>query len=240
MRKINRFKIYEKIKFVNNDLPIKLLKNLKKFKWNNLKTNYNNFIISKISNNFIKYLPKRNFSNPINITIRQRNWGNLNLVKTKILIKKQIKEIYDNSFKYQIIKNKIKKLKNLNNLLILKKIIIKSEFRIDILLWRLCVVENVFIARHYINIGLIKVNNNNITNNYILKKGDFVQFNFLKSNFIEQSNKIIKIYNFNNFIIIDQYTKSLLILKNFDELSIEDISIYLKTYFRISKLIKLF
>ena len=131
-------------------------------------------------------------------------------------------------------------LKNFNNLVILKNIILRTEFRLDILLWRLNLIENIYIARYYISKGIIRVNNNKVTNNYILKKGDFIKFDFLKSNFIEQSNKIIKQYNFNNFIILDHYTKSLLILKNFDELSMEDISIYLKTYFKISKLLKLF
>ena len=103
MRRINRFKIYEKIKFVNNDLPIKLLKNFKKSKWNNLKISYNNLITAKKdSDNFIGYLPKKNFPNPNKIIVKHKNWDNLTLFKTKVLIKKQIKEIYDNSFKYKI------------------------------------------------------------------------------------------------------------------------------------------
>jgi ribosomal protein S4 len=104
------------------------------------------------------------------------------------------------------------------------KCLVKPEYWIDILLWKLRFFNSSYEARQQIYNGVILLNNKNILGNVYLKSGDIITFkNFFKLN-IELNNKYFlnnqKIYS---FVEIDYYTNTIIIIKDFFELELNDL-----------------
>jgi len=104
--------------------------------------------------------------------------------------------------------------------------LIKFEYRLDVILWRLGFFNNPTVARFYISRGFVKVNSN-ITKSYslVLKKGDFVQVDPTLDKFIQISktkktsyvNPLYVECSYNTFeiIVIEDPIENLLSLSNY-------------------------
>ena len=140
---------------------------------------------------------------------------NINSVKKQILTKKnKSKEIFLHGF-------------------------LRHEFRTDILLWRLNFFSSSFSARQSINEGEIRLNNKIFLSNKILKKGDLISFESYKedSSFCLSSilNKIYSNPRFCSFVEVDFYTKTIIIIKDLEELTQDDFNFLVNEYFDLKK-----
>jgi ribosomal protein S4 len=89
-------------------------------------------------------------------------------------------------------------------------------------------------AREAVNNKQIWVNNKNVAGNYYLKKGDVISLNtqFLLSAIL--FNKSLHNF-FLTFVEIDYYTKTIVVVKDLNELSLEDLYIVISHYFDLKK-----
>lgn len=135
--------------------------------------------------------------------------------------------LFDQAFSIVFFKN----LKNLNkkaNLIIEQcTYLIRPEFRIDNFLWRFNFFSTRYEARNFINLKKIKVNGKVSHPNYFLKKGDIIFFDydnfFFDKNYRNFLSKKINNNSFATFIEIDYYTNTIVMLKNYHELTENDI-----------------
>ena len=182
----------------------------------------------------------KSFVNPMILKNSYQHWDKVkNYYRDGIQFKTRVLSMYDNSFTINFFKKEIllNKKKTIKDTLLFG--FIKPEFRIDILLWRLNFFSSSFQARQSINEGEIKLNNKKILGNVFLKKGDIISFSSCKS---LSSSNITNIFSklFNNdifctFIEVDFYTQTIVIIKNFEELTADDFSLFLTEYFDLKK-----
>jgi hypothetical protein len=142
-----------------------------------------------------------------------------------------LKFYYDNSFNIKNFIFDIKKEKFYKANICL--FFVKKFFQLDILLWNLHFFTSVYESRLYINNNVINVNFSLKPSNYILKNGDVISFLNTKNiafNFNINLSKISKISKFFPFIEVDMYTKTIIIIKNFDEIDPSEICFFMNVY----------
>ena len=226
MRKNPKFKIYSKNKSFLLNCPQKLLK-FKHSKWKIYKTKAN------------KNLRRTYFFNNSLISPKLKQWDKKRLFfKNNLVIRRNLYQLFDTAIKLKRIKkifdtNKVSKF---NYLVFLNQSLLKSEFDLAILLSRLNFFSNIYESRKLIDNGSIYVNNNTVSHNYFLKKGDIISF----KNFLIDFDKVlkgqIKTAIFIPFVEIDFYTNTIVIIKDLEDLSLEDLSLFTCKHNDLSKL----
>lgn len=222
MRKINKFKHFSGVGVPLRRFPNKLSK-FYRSKWQNLKLKIRDLnkekkffidpLITKLSTRFIYRLNKDYYS--------------------KLEIKRFLSCLFDKN-----LRDKRKHLFVKKNLLI-SKYLLHPFYQIDVLLWYLNLFSSVYKTRQLIHSGYLKVNNKSVKPNYILKKGDVISVN---QKFREQYNlDTLNSLYFENilfltFIEVDFYTKTITIVKNCEELSLDDCKLLIDQYINIYRL----
>jgi len=216
--KINVYKQYSKTKIVKSIFPLKVLK-FKKTKW------------FKIRKGYKKKLKRKKFSNVNKIKIRFLSYKREKQhFRSNLKAKQLIYQHYKDSFNFKLFKKLLLKEKNKNNLKlnILLTIFLKIEYKIDIALFKLFFFSSSLEAKKFIQEGNILVNYKKTSQNYFLKQGDIVSIN--KSS-TYSTRKILKQTKrtsfFHSFFEIDYYTKTFIVLKDFNSLSYSDVSLLL-------------
>ena len=212
MRLNPKLKVYLKTNTIYSSIPSKAL-NFKKPKWK---------IIKKI---YKKCLTRQSFINHFKICPQFKRWQKLNKQNHKIFrTRRIIEQAYDQSIKQKEISKLKKKLKNLTYTNIVKNIFLKNEYRIDILLWKVLFTASLYQTRQLINSNKIHVNNHSTICNYYVKKGDIISIDAL---YKTRANKIRlkKLVRFNPFLEIDHFTGTILIIKNLNEITLQDLSL---------------
>lgn len=221
MRRINKFKLFKNIRRPLIKFPVKVLR-FYKSKWNRVKSNLQRYL--KFEKKYYNPLI-RNTESKIISKLKSSYRERLNL-------KKEIFCIYDDSSKDVRIGN-IKKKKDVIDILILR-----SLYRIDTLLWYLNLSSSIYDCRQQIFAGNISVNGFVIKKNIFLKKGDFIDLKHLSSSDVEEiRKKYLDSLTFLTFIEIDFYTKTIVIIKDLNELSLEDYVLLIDNYIDMYKLI---
>jgi len=226
MRKISKYKYFFLCKKDIFSYPLKL-NQFKHSKWSFIK-------------NALKKIKKKNFTNffklskKLKFLIKKKK-----IFKTNLIYTKNIKLLLDNSIKLRKIKKSINLEKDLNFRNIFKKILIKSEYRIDVLLYRLKIFNNIFDARKYISTKGVLINNELIYFNKTLKKGDLLNFEKLLYSLKKNIKVNVESPYILPFIEVDFYTSQLIIIKNLSELSEEDLLLFFKYFCNISQLYNL-
>lgn len=122
---------------------------------------------------------------------------------------------------------------------LISKYLLRPFYQIDILLWYLNFFSSVYKTRQLLHSGYLKVNNKPVKSNYTLKKGDVIS---VDQKFQEQYNlDILDRLYFENilfftFIETDFYTKTITIVKDCEELSLDDCKLLIDQYINIYKL----
>lgn len=117
--------------------------------------------------------------------------------------------------------------------------LLKPEFRLDILLWRLDFFRSCYQASQAISEKKVKVNGKLVKGNYYLNKGDIITFSSLrplgvlsvrnvKSNFLFSKK-------FLTFVEVDYYSNCIVVLKGFEDLGLEDFYILVKEHYSLKK-----
>lgn len=199
MRLFKKYKTW--LKHINEFFPLRLLK-FKKSKWKKLKS----FLIKVRHKN--SFLSK-----------------NVTFLKSKTWLR--VKNLYKIKLKYNILRRHRYgfdcKLQS-KNLSFEKKFIIENfirpEYRLDVLLWRLRFFFSIYQARQFLKNGYIEINSKKIYSEHqILNKGDIIK---LKNIIFNPNLRLRKEFNF-SFLEFDYYTQTIIILKNYNELSDMDI-----------------
>jgi ribosomal protein S4 len=232
MRKIPKYKIFNKTKiFLINSF--KKINKFKRSKW----------IIYKKT--VKKYSKRKNFINFFLSSLKLKIWEKKKkFFKNELQIKRIISQCSDSSVRFKTVKKYF--LKKINktdyyNLNILKKSFIRLEFRIDILLHRLNFFPSIMESRVFLrNFGIL-INNKFIKNsNYCVNKGDIISFHVLKYDVKKNLKSQIKISSLYPFVEIDYYTNTIIVIKNLNELGLEDIALFYPKYTDLSNICHLF
>lgn len=221
MRFLNKYKLHENFASGSKKLPLRVLK-FKRPKWANIKRKL------KDRNVFWKFGKKRfkkrpHFINLLKVRLQKKFYFN-KVFSKKFQTRKYISSLYDNSIKFSNDK------KHTFRKTLISSILVKPLFRIDILLWYLKFFVSSWSARQFISSGHVYINSKRIKLNYIIKKGDVITFDLPESiesinAYVEIKSKFLKSRNFLPFLEYDYYTNTFIVLKNWNEVSENDLAL---------------
>jgi ribosomal protein S4 len=228
MRFLNKYKNFSKLDKISfSQIPLRIMR-FKRPKWARLQKQLLNSQKSELS-----------FFNPLLLKNSFKQWEKAkNYYKSGIQIKKKMMTLFDSSVNINSVKRQILNQKNKSRDIFLHGVL-KPEFRADILLWRLNFFPSSFAARQSINEGEVKLNDKIFVSNKILKKGDLLSFNSSKTEAKLSLDLLLnKIYSnpkFCSFVEIDFYTKTVAIIKDLNELTLDDFNFLVNEYFDLKK-----
>jgi len=230
MRLFSKYKIYTKSSVTSAKFSLRVLK-FRRPKWKKIQKNI--IKLSKRKPKFISHLTIKN---------RLKVWDRVKAkYKLGLNVKNSIYKFFDNSLSKKTLKKDLFFYKKNEIGDIFKSILIKPQYRIDILLSNLNLFFSLYQARQSINSGLILVNNKSVLSHYILRKGDVVSFKNLSTSHFASIKNFFK-YNskkeyLGSFFELDHYTKTIIIIKDYTQLENEDFSLMLSDSFDL-KLLK--
>ena len=200
MRIFKKYKVWSQIS-TNNFFPLRILK-FKKTKWKKVKK-----ILLRTKNRclFLEHSIQ---------VLSTRTWDRIkNYHKTELRFKLNLQKRYDCkllSKKKAIFDKKSYIIDNF----------IKTEYRLDLLLYNLNFFASIYQARQSIKNGLVLINNKPfLSENTVLVKGDIVCLLDDKNNLPQMIKKELRF----SFLEIDYYTQTFIILKNLNNINYQDI-----------------
>ena len=152
MNKASKYKIYIKSNKIINCFPQRI-RNFRRSKWkkfvirNRFKSRRYKFL-----NFFSRALPKKKKK-----FIKMKKYN-----KDCLLTKNRLSQKFDNNYKFCVLKKDLLKNSNLKYLDLLNIILIKQNYYLNILLWRLCFFSSVNESSYCINNNFVLVNGNQI------------------------------------------------------------------------------
>jgi len=221
MRLQKKYKKFAQLNSLPTSLPSRV-SNFKKSKWKRLKQSI--FIQSKSS---------KKLNNPFIHQISSRHVEKISTYyKQGLNLKNFLTLSFDNSIDVPFLKQEAVLNGKKSTKETLLNCFVKPLFRVDILLKELNFFNSSFHARQYINEGKILVNHKRVKGNYFLKKGDIIsvkgeRFDFLNS----KANS-----DFYSFVEFDSYLKTIIITKDLQTFSNQDVNLMLQNFFDINKL----
>jgi ribosomal protein S4 len=230
MRKENKYKVYKVSGIRLQKFPLRILK-FRRPKWNPLQKLLKGNLITQRrfkqtkQSFFLKKKIKTSLINSFLIKKDVKRWAKVkNYYKTGFKYKNILHNIFDHSIKFTFLKKKSRKLSLKKDFIL--NYLVYPTFRLDILLWNLNFFASSFQARQVINNHEILLNGKSVKSNVFVKKGDIITFKN-NSDEIYTYNQIVERFSktkkFLTFIEIDYYTKTIIVLKDYKELSLEDL-----------------
>ena len=229
MRLKKKYKKFSKLNFIIKDFPIRLLK-FHRTKWKKIQQ----LFLSK------KYFTRRKVFWSSKTLLYTKRWSRCKLkYLTGVRLKNHFDCLFDQVFSFLFFKNLKYLNKKMDKILEYSIYIMKPEFRIDVLLWRLNFFSCCYHSKQNISTKKITVNGKNTYSNYFLKKGDIIYVDnstyHIHSHFKHLLSKKSNTLRIFTFIEIDYYTNTIIILKNYDELTENDIRLYVSNYIDVAK-----
>ncbi len=221
MRKLHKYKIYNKVDLVSK-FPVRILK-FKRPKWRRLQE-------MLLNQNTLG-------SDLVDITAVKNDFKVWNKVsrayKEKLKSYSFLAAVFDNSIK-------LKKLKAQSNIKIRKtayqRYLFENYYKVCSLLWFTNFFASSFESRQKIASRSISVNNKIATPNSLLKNGDIISISDDTINI----NKVIKKYNPTLSILthveVDYYSQSAIVIKDIHDLSEEDFFLLTLDYVNVQNL----
>jgi ribosomal protein S4 len=210
MRKISKYKIYFKTKKIIPLCSNRIL-NFKRPKWKFLKL----FI-------FKNDYQRKVFTNCSVLENKESSWlRSEKFFLNNLASKRLFYQLYDSSI---CIPSKKDFFKNSTVLTFLKAYLIKYEYRLDVLLYKLGYYLTLHEAKSFISQNHVLVNGLHVQHNLILKKNDIVCLQNYKNKF-DALTRNITISFYLPFVEADFYTNTIVVTKNLNELSVEDLSV---------------
>lgn len=205
MRFINKYKYLHNLKLIPNLLSNRFTR-FKRPKWKKFQKQSQRQKISF----FDIFLQK----------LIYKQWNRLKLTYRKGLESNKLLNIFlDTKFPLKYYKKNITFL--LKNLIL--NFLIKKNFRIDLLLWKLQIFKSSYESRQCIKSNFVLINNKPTVESYIVKKGDIIKLN---KSFLLAINSQFKNNSKINFIFsyieIDYYTNCIIVIKDLKNFSKED------------------
>lgn len=120
------------------------------------------------------------------------------------------------------------------------RVLLRPEFRLDILLWKLNFFRSSYQASQAISERKVNVNGFCVRGNYFLRKGDIITFN---SRFRAECLNVKKCRSsfffskvISTFVEVDYYSNCVVVLKDVKELSLEDFYLLVKQSYCLKKI----
>jgi ribosomal protein S4 len=226
MRLTTKYQIFNKISILPTHIPLRILK-FKRPKWKRVQK----IITTLIHKKKLNFITKKKILNPIFLKKTYKNWTKIKTkYKESLLLKRSVYSLFD----FNLNKKSLFTFKNNEAKTTFLFFFMKLEFKIENLLWRLNFLNSCYTIKQLLNSGLILINLKKKKNNYILKKGDIITFskklNFFTNNFLITK----KLFS---FLEIDYYSTTIIILKNYNEITIEESTLFFAKFYNI-KLLK--
>jgi len=223
---------------------------------NNYKSNIRSYLDKK---NFIanfsslkkKTVEKDSFSNKYNLSnqvTKTSIFHNIKIHKSvkkwqrfKFLYKKSLKQQkdfkqrLDNSILYKNFKNSVFSFPSITKYENFYQSLFQFEFRLNILLYRLRIFKTVREVNLLINSNLIKVNSKTVGSNYSVSCGDIITFD-TKINYLFNLSSIQKNFLLKNFVEVDFYSNTIVILGSTTDIQFNDFSFFIQKYFDLNRL----
>ena len=238
MRLRSKYKIYTQSSATLIKYPQRIF-NFRRSKWSKLQAkllrSQSCLFYSAKKKKQLKHHTSVSFFNNFLNKVPYKFWQKLRThYKKGLQIKNNIRKLFDDNVKHKFFKKVLtsKKNRSLKNIILLS--LVKPLFKLDVLLWNLNFYASSYQARQAINNKQISVNSKNVAGNYYLKKGDVIVLDptFLISTIL--FNKSLHNF-FLTFIEIDYYTNTVVVIKNLNELSLEDLYVVILHYFDLKK-----
>jgi ribosomal protein S4 len=260
MRPVNKYKGYDKLKQIFKRFPLRI-KKFKSTKWKKVqkvlasklkkdfrKSNKKTFSRSKIFSNkktFSRrkiFQKKRSFKENLFVKARYKTWDKVrNYYKEGGKIKTAILYLFGRDISLLYLRNILKHSKSFSETLdVYTYVLLKPEFRLDILLCRLNFFSSSYQAFQIISEKKIMVNDKTVSGNFSLSKGDIISF---KSNYNLKTLNLRKIRSnlsfsdsINSFIEVDYYSNRIIVVKDLKSLSQDDFFISVEEHHNLKKL----
>lgn len=126
-----------------------------------------------------------------------------------LALKNKLSSYFDGGFTNKFFRNEIEHTKEYNGLI--GSLLVKPEFRIDVLLWRLQFFPTLYAARIAFRSNLVLVNGKHISFNSFVKQGDVIKIN-TTFNFRENLNQKLKMVHYCPFVEVDYYLNTIVVL----------------------------
>ena len=176
------------------------------------------------------------FTNNASVKVNFKRYSRIKKsYQNKLKLNHHLLQLFDNANKR--IEQKRKKLLFKQTQLVdfFNYLIIKPEFKINILLWRLNFFQTPYAAQQSINNKEILLNGKSIKSNVFLKKGDVLTLPFSSFSNLFAFRKTLKNHSlsnfFNTFLEVDHYTKTIVMIKSFNSLNSSDFSLLNRYFF---------
>lgn len=238
MRFINRYKGYNKLFSIFEKFPLRI-GHFKSTKWKKVQKLLSFRTKQK---NIKKRKPRRKlFFNNFLTKVSTRAWYRVEkYYENGRRIKTAISSLFDKTLPTSFYRKTLN-LRHKSRLIsqIYSNTLIKPEFKLDILLWRLNFFRSCYQSSQAISEKKVKVNGKCVKGNYYLSKGDIITFcssrplsalsvKNVKFNFLFSKK-------FLTFVEVDYYSNCIVVLKGFDDLSLEDFYILVKEHYSLKK-----
>jgi hypothetical protein len=201
-------------------------------------SSFTNLFLKKSRQKSLKKSKKQNFCNNLIVQVFFKRWFKLSRkYSEKLKLKRLTSQIFDNSIKNSFFKKELKKTQSKIFVKQFCKLFIKPLFKINILLTKLSFFSSLYETNQVLQTHKILLNGKPAHSNNFLKKGDLISFNFSSEIFFTKLVSIFKsssfFSSFYNFVEVDHYSKTIIILKDYNSLSSEDINLIYKNYLNL-------
>jgi ribosomal protein S4 len=228
MRFSNKYKIFNQSENSFESFHSRIA-NFKRTKWQKVQKNNSRILLTK-----------KKFINNFCIKNKYKSWDKVkNYYKVGIKIKRSLYSLFDKSIRskdlaYSLLgKQKSDFRKTFINSLL------KPEYRLDILLWRLNFFNSSYQSRQSIANRLVLVNGKFVSGNLFLKAEDIITFSDVFNLNILNLKKNNKIFSFSKsipfFVEVDYYTNTIILTKELFNLYSNEISLFKFSYYDLKK-----
>jgi hypothetical protein len=184
-------------------------------------------------------IKKKVFYNNLILQVFLKRWFKLNKkYSEKLRLKRITSQVFDNSIKNLFFKKELRANKSTFFNKQFCRVFVKPLFKINILLTKLFFFRSVYETNKVLQNKKILLNGSLIAQpNVFLKKGDLISFSLLPELFLQDLSHTLNssffFSFFYNFVEIDHYSKTIIVLKDYDSLSNEDINLIYKKYLNL-------
>jgi ribosomal protein S4 len=222
MRFQNRYKNYDQSIQIFEKFPLRILK-FKNTKWERLQKK----LLSKIRKKKLKDSKYKKFKNNLLIKIEFKIWEKVkDFYRNGRKATNFISNTFDNTFTNSQLKVRLLASKVSDETLnIYRQTLLKPEFKLNILLWRLDFFCSSFQASQAIHDKKILVNGKFVEGSFSLLKGDviYIATEAYNKNFRKSKIKFSPSDGILSFIEVDYYTSLVVIIKDLENLSNQDL-----------------
>lgn len=245
MRFVNKYKGYEKTTIIFERFPLRILR-FKRPKWKKIQKL---ILYKKKGRSLKRSMPKRlarepenrffdalvNYLDPYTWYKVKKYYENGRKIRSSIL------RLFDKTL---VAKSFSKRLKQVGKSFRVDdtylKLLVKPEYKLDILLWRLGFFRSSYQSCQAINEKKVLINNICVKKSTLLRKGDVVTFSpfYKQDSFVVQKVKtnFLKSQSILTFVEVDYYCNDIIIIKDLNDLGLEDLCLIIKDYYGLKKL----